>query len=248
MRIDPSRLVLAAVLLAACELKEDAPPARRDAGGSGVAEARAPAPDSLGMLPIDTIATAPERSGGVLEASGMSGGSEISGRSDASSGSVVPGGSDIADGSDASAIAGLRLGIVVPVRGIAPNDLRDTYTESRGSRLHEALDIPAPRGTPVVSAAAGRVVQLHDSKAGGLMVYAADPGDRFILLYGHLDSYAPGLRVGMPLAAGQQIGAVGTTGNAPPGTPHLHFAVLRGTPSSQWWRGSPINPYLLFHP
>lgn len=122
------------------------------------------------------------------------------------------------------------------------------YAEPRGTRVHEALDILAPRGTPVLSATAGRVLRLHQSKAGGMMIYAADASDRFILLYGHLDTFAPGLAAGMPLIAGQPIGSVGTTGNAPPNTPHLHFAVLRGHPSRQWWRGTPTNPYPLFRP
>lgn len=142
----------------------------------------------------------------------------------------------------------LRTGIVVPVRGVPVSSLRDMYAEARGTRVHEAIDIPAPRGTPVVAATAGRVLKLHDSKAGGLMVYAADVSDRFIMLYGHLDAYAPGLAVGTVLAAGQQIGTVGTTGNAPPQTPHLHFAVLRGRPSEAWWRGTATNPYPLFRP
>ena len=142
----------------------------------------------------------------------------------------------------------LRTGIVVPVSGVPVTSLRDMYDEARGTRVHEAIDIPAPRGTPVVAATAGRVLKLHESKAGGLMVYAADASDHFILLYGHLDSYAPGLAAGTVLAAGQQIGTVGTTGNAPPQTPHLHFAVLRGRPSQAWWRGTATNPYPLFRP
>jgi murein DD-endopeptidase MepM/ murein hydrolase activator NlpD len=91
----------------------------------------------------------------------------------------------------------------------------------------------------------GQVIQLHNSKAGGLMVYAADRSDRFILMYGHLDRYAPGLARGTPLRRGQVIGYVGTTGNAPPGTPHLHFVVSRGRPSVSWWRGTAVNPYPL---
>jgi murein DD-endopeptidase MepM/ murein hydrolase activator NlpD len=137
--------------------------------------------------------------------------------------------------------------LIVPVRGIAAADLRDTYDESRGggTRAHEALDIPAPRGTPVVSAVGGRVLKLFDSKAGGNMVYAADSSERFILMYGHLDSYAPGLAEGQPLARGQVIGTVGTTGNAPPNLPHLHFAIARSDDVKVWWKGEPVNPYPL---
>jgi murein DD-endopeptidase MepM/ murein hydrolase activator NlpD len=133
----------------------------------------------------------------------------------------------------------------VPVQGITRLQLRDTYAEARGSRVHEALDIPAARGTPVLSATAGRVLKLFNSKPGGLMVYATDPSERFILLYGHLDSYAAGLSDGMQLQRGQVIGYVGTTGNAPPGTPHLHFGILRGDPKASWSKGTPVNPYPL---
>ncbi|MFL5579575.1 MAG: M23 family metallopeptidase [Gemmatimonadaceae bacterium] len=136
--------------------------------------------------------------------------------------------------------------LVLPVQGFHAADLRDSYTEPRsGARVHHALDILAPRGTPVVSAADGRVLKLHESRAGGLMVYAADASDRFILMYGHLDRYEVGLQSGMPLVRGQVIGYVGTTGNAPPGTPHLHFVIARGRPSVSWWRGTPVNPYPL---
>ena len=145
-------------------------------------------------------------------------------------------------------LAALGAMLVVPVAGVKPSQLRDTYSEARGGRVHEAIDILAPRGTPVVSAADGRLLKLFDSKAGGLMVYAADPSGHFILLYGHLDKYAPGLTNGMMLKKGQVIGYVGTTGNAPPGTPHLHFGILRGQPSVSWSKGSPINPYLLLVP
>ena len=149
-------------------------------------------------------------------------------------------------------LAALRRTLIVPVQGVAKGQLRDTYAEARGgaeaTRAHEALDILAPRGTPVLSAADGKLMRLFDSWTGGLMVYAADPSDRFILLYGHLERYAPGLRDGMPLKQGQVIGYVGTTGNAPLGTPHLHFGILRGKPSANWSRGTPVNPYTLLVP
>ena len=135
--------------------------------------------------------------------------------------------------------------LLVPVRGIEPSQLRDTYDEKRGgdTRVHEALDIPAPRGTPVLSATGGRVLKLFDSKAGGKMVYAADSSERFILMYAHLDSYANGLAEGQPLTRGQVLGAVGTTGNAPPNLPHLHFAIARSNDVKVWWKGMPVNPF-----
>jgi peptidoglycan LD-endopeptidase LytH len=141
--------------------------------------------------------------------------------------------------------AGAMGALLVPVRGIEPSQLRDTYDEKRGgdTRMHEALDIPAPRGTPVLSATGGRVLKLFDSKAGGKMVYAADSSERFILMYAHLDSYANGLAEGQPLTRGQVLGAVGTTGNAPPNLPHLHFAIARSNDVKVWWKGMPVNPY-----
>jgi peptidoglycan LD-endopeptidase LytH len=142
-------------------------------------------------------------------------------------------------------LAELSAGLVIPVAGVERGELHDTYAESRGSRPHDAIDILAPRGTPVVSAADGRLLRLHNSVPGGLMVYAADPSNRFILMYGHLDAYAPGLTEGMPLRRGQLLGYVGTTGNAPPGTPHLHFAIARGRPDISWSRGTAVNPYPL---
>ena len=148
---------------------------------------------------------------------------------------------DAASSGTAAAIGTL----IVPVRGIEPSQLRDTYDELRGgnTRPHEALDIPAPRGTPVLSATGGRVLKLFDSKAGGKMVYAADSSERFILMYAHLDSYANGLAEGQPLTRGQVLGAVGTTGNAPPNLPHLHFAIARSNDVKVWWKGMPVNPY-----
>jgi peptidoglycan LD-endopeptidase LytH len=144
--------------------------------------------------------------------------------------------------------ANLRRALVVPVAGIERSQLRDSYTEARGDRIHQAMDVLAPRGTPVLSAAEGTVLKLFDSTPGGLMIYAIDPSGRFILLYGHLDRYADGLVDGMPLARGQVIGYVGTTGNAAVGTPHLHFEILRANAAVEWWHGVPLNPYTLLVP
>ena len=142
----------------------------------------------------------------------------------------------------------LTAELIIPVQGVVFADLVDTYTEARGTRVHEAIDILAPRGTPVLSAVDGTLLKLFNSKAGGLMVYATDLTERYILLYGHLDGYAEGLTNGMQLKRGQVIGYVGTTGNAPPGTPHLHFGILRGQPRVSWSAGEAVNPYPLFVP
>jgi murein DD-endopeptidase MepM/ murein hydrolase activator NlpD len=132
----------------------------------------------------------------------------------------------------------------VPVAGVTPAELQGSFTAARGggTRQHNALDIPAPRGTPVISATPGRVLRLYNSKAGGIMVYAADATERFILMYGHLDRYAEGLKEGMSLSRGQTIGYVGTTGNAPPNVPHLHFAIARTSDVKRWWAGTPVDP------
>lgn len=151
-----------------------------------------------------------------------------------------------ASGSD---LETLRRAMHVPVAGFTPAMLHDSYEEMRGgTRRHEALDILAPRGTPVISATNGRVLKLFNSKAGGLMVYAADETNHFILMYAHLDAYQPGLAAGQPLRAGQPLGTVGTTGNAPATVPHLHFAVARSTNVNEWWKGTPVNPFLLLKP
>jgi murein DD-endopeptidase MepM/ murein hydrolase activator NlpD len=143
-------------------------------------------------------------------------------------------------------LAILSRELTIPLPGVAKSALHDSYDELRGgTRPHEALDILAPRGTPVLSATNGRVLKLFNSKPGGLMVYAADSTERFILMYGHLDAYQPGLAEGQPLRRGQQIGVVGTTGNAAPDAPHLHFAIARSADVKQWWKGMPVNPYPL---
>ena len=136
----------------------------------------------------------------------------------------------------------LATSLIVPVAGVLPKDLLDTFDEPRGTRRHNALDIPAPRGTPVLSATDGRLQRMFSSQAGGLMVYASDPTDRFVLMYAHLDRYADGLADGMSLRRGDTIGYVGTTGNAPPNVPHLHFGIARTTNVARWWTGMPVDP------
>lgn len=149
----------------------------------------------------------------------------------------------------AEELASLAAEMIVPVQGVAASQLRDSYVEARSGHTHEALDIMAPRGTPVVSATDGRVLKLFTSVAGGTMIYAADATDRFILMYAHLDRYADGVVDQMPITRGQLLGYVGSTGNASAAAPHLHFAIARGRPGVAWWKGTPVNPYPLFvHP
>ncbi|HEY4359610.1 MAG TPA: M23 family metallopeptidase [Bryobacteraceae bacterium] len=132
----------------------------------------------------------------------------------------------------------------MPVPNAKPADLRDTFNESRGSeRRHEATDIMAPRGTPVVAVEDGVIRKLFLSKPGGLTVYQFDPSQRFCYYYAHLGAYAAGLKEGMTVTRGQVIGYVGTTGNAPPQSPHLHFGITELGPEKHWYGGTPLNPY-----
>jgi murein DD-endopeptidase MepM/ murein hydrolase activator NlpD len=130
--------------------------------------------------------------------------------------------------------------LMVPVEGVEPRSLKDTFHEGRsGGRIHMATDILALRGTPVLSACDGRIVKLANGGAGGITIYVADAGGRYLHYYGHLEGYAPGLREGLQVREGQVIGFVGTTGNAPPNTPHLHYQVMRG--DRNYWNGTPID-------
>lgn len=137
-------------------------------------------------------------------------------------------------------------GLIVPVQGMVAAQLSDTYTATRSEgRTHEAIDIMAPRGTPVLAVADGTVEKLFDSKQGGLTIYQFEPSGKFAYYYAHLDRYAPGLVEGKALRQGEVIGYVGSTGNANPEGPHLHFAVFVLGPERQWWKGTAINPYPL---
>ena len=137
-------------------------------------------------------------------------------------------------------------GMLIPVAGIRPAQLTDTYTQARGTgRLHDAIDIMAARGTPVLAAVDGKVEKLFTSKQGGLTIYEFDPAATHAYYYAHLDRYAPGLVEGMPLRRGDVIGYVGSTGNANPEAPHLHFAIFELGPEKHWWQGAAINPYPL---
>lgn len=146
---------------------------------------------------------------------------------------------------DLAVLAERRL--LMPVQGVAPAELRDTFNEGReaGARPHEALDVMAPRGTPVFAVDEGRLVKLFTSVPGGLTIYQFDPSGRYAYYYAHLDRYADGLREGMALQRGQLVGYVGSTGNANPDAPHLHFAIFRLGPERQWWKGTAVNPYPL---
>ena len=152
------------------------------------------------------------------------------------------------DGAESPEIVVGPAGLAVPVAGVAVADLIDTYAQSRagGARAHNAIDIMAPAGTPVLAAAPGVVEKLFYSEGGGgISAYVRSDDQRWSYYYAHLQSYAPGLREGQRVERGQVIGRVGSTGNANPAGPHLHFAVNRMEPGWKWHQGEPINPYPL---
>jgi murein DD-endopeptidase MepM/ murein hydrolase activator NlpD len=144
-------------------------------------------------------------------------------------------------GADARPLSNRRL--LIPVAGVGPRQLSPSFDVARGSRRHEALDIMAPRGTPVLAVEDGTIAKLFTSKAGGLTVYQFDSSGRYAYYYAHLDRYAEGLREGGRISRGDPIGTVGSTGNASPDAPHLHFAIFALGPERRWWEGEPIDPY-----
>jgi murein DD-endopeptidase MepM/ murein hydrolase activator NlpD len=139
----------------------------------------------------------------------------------------------------------VRRRLEVPVQGVSRSQLRDSFDEARagGLRTHEALDIMAPRGTPVRAVEDGRVAKLFRSVAGGLTIYLFDPSEMFTYYYAHLDRYADALREGQTVHRGEVIGYVGSTGNAAEDAPHLHFAIFQMGADRKWWEGTAVNPY-----
>jgi len=135
---------------------------------------------------------------------------------------------------------------MVPVVGVGLDGLTDTFSQARSEgRVHDAIDIFAPGGTPVVAAAAGKVEKLFLSERGGRTIYVRSPDGQWIYYYAHLDAYHPGIGEGELVRAGDRLGFVGSTGNADPSAPHLHFAVRRMRPGESWYQGKPVNPYPL---
>ncbi|HEY7474159.1 MAG TPA: M23 family metallopeptidase [Vicinamibacterales bacterium] len=134
--------------------------------------------------------------------------------------------------------------LAIPVRGVERGDLRSSFWEKRGSnRVHEAIDILAARHTPVIAVEDGTIARLFASQAGGTTIYQYDPSSTYVYYYAHLQRYAPGLEEGAHVKRGDVIGYVGTSGNAPEDTPHLHFAIFKMTDKKQWWQGTAIDPY-----
>jgi murein DD-endopeptidase MepM/ murein hydrolase activator NlpD len=134
----------------------------------------------------------------------------------------------------------------LPIDGVNIETLKGDFVERRGARPHEAVDILSPRNTPVLAVDNGTIAKLFDSKAGGHTIYQFDPTGRLAYYYAHLEKYADGLHEEQSVKQGDVIGYVGTSGNAPPNTPHLHFAVFELDDTGRWWTGKAIDPYLVF--
>jgi murein DD-endopeptidase MepM/ murein hydrolase activator NlpD len=147
---------------------------------------------------------------------------------------------------DVAASPGGTTAFRIPVEGVTAEQLRDSFDQPRsGGRTHRALDILAPRGTPVVAAVSGTIRKLFNSGAGGIAIYQFDEKEERVYYYAHLERYADDVAEGLFVEQGRVIGYVGTSGNAPANTPHLHFAIEKLTAEKQWSRGIPLNPYPL---
>lgn len=147
----------------------------------------------------------------------------------------------------AVATTGASKELDVPIDGSDVESWKGGFAERRGSRPHEAVDILAPRHTPVHAVTDGTIAKLFISKAGGITVYQFDSSGRLAYYYAHLERYADGLHESQSVKKGDVIGYVGTSGNAPPGTPHLHFGVFQLGDDRRWWQGRAIDPYEVFH-
>jgi murein DD-endopeptidase MepM/ murein hydrolase activator NlpD len=200
----------------------------------------------------DAAAPLPERAAAPAQVARKDGGTLAANRGDdviaSISDGALPTGA-VRAGADPTASGTARDGslegrLLLPVAGVDPSALHQNFDEARGDgRRHEALDILAPRGTEVRAALDGRIVKLFTSARGGLTIYQFDPDEEYCFYYAHLDSYVPDLAEGQSVVRGQTIGYVGTTGNAPPGTPHLHFAIFKLGAEKRWWEGTAIDPF-----
>ncbi|MBC8032090.1 MAG: M23 family metallopeptidase [Pyrinomonadaceae bacterium] len=138
------------------------------------------------------------------------------------------------------------LKLIIPVVGVKPEQLLDTFTASRSEgRVHDAIDIPAPAGTPVLAATDGEIIRLFQSERGGTTVYQLSPDKKLVFYYAHLQRYADGLAVGKVARQGEVIAYVGDTGNAGAGNYHLHFSIAILADPKRYWEGKNINPYPL---
>lgn len=136
--------------------------------------------------------------------------------------------------------------LIIPLSGVEAGRLKGSFYEKRGSGIHHAVDILAPRNTPVLAVEDGTIARLFESKAGGHTIYHVDPSNQFVYYYAHLEKYAEGLQAGDRVKKGQVIGYVGTSGNAPPDTPHLHFSIGVMGPEKRTWVAAELDPYEVY--
>jgi murein DD-endopeptidase MepM/ murein hydrolase activator NlpD len=147
-----------------------------------------------------------------------------------------------AAGADVDYLAARRL--AMPVAGADPAKLEDSFREPRdGDRVHRAIDILAPRGTPILSADDGKILRMTTSTLGGISMYTVDPASRLVYYYAHMERYNDGMSPGRTIVKGDTLGFVGTTGNAPKNIPHLHFQIMRWPADGKYWNGEPIDPF-----
>jgi peptidoglycan LD-endopeptidase LytH len=142
-----------------------------------------------------------------------------------------------------SAASGPVPSIDAPLDSLRRSELYDSFNEMHHGHRHEAIDIMRPRGTPILAVADGVIRKLFPSRQGGLTIYEFDSSETYCYYYAHLDGYADDLHEGMPVLHGDVIGYVGTSGDASPSAPQLHFAISRIGPDKRWWKGEPIDPY-----
>ena len=152
---------------------------------------------------------------------------------------------DVETSRDRVAIEVPEPAIASPILGLKASELRDSFNEMHNGHRHEAIDISEPEGTPVRAVVDGTIRKLFLSKAGGNTIYQFDGGSIYCYYYAHLERYVDGLHGGMTVSQGEVIGYVGSTGNASPAAPHLHFAIYLLGPSKRWWEGVPIDPYFI---
>ena len=217
----------------------DPPP---DDASLAVADAEVAARPAPGPLPTTSTPPAAERT---IEPASTSSAAERTIAPDAATSALPQSPAIAADQPVVDVPPAIPAGLLIPVEGATAETLIDTFTESRGggSRPHDAIDIMAPAGTPVRAVDDGRVAKLFLSDAGGITIYQFDAGERYAYYYAHLDRYADGLAEGDTVKRGEVIGYVGSTGNANPAAPHLHFAIMALGPDKRWWQGTAINPY-----
>jgi peptidoglycan LD-endopeptidase LytH len=134
--------------------------------------------------------------------------------------------------------------ILMPVAGADMSKVEDSFYEPRdGGRTHRAIDILAPRGTPILAADDGKILRMSTSELGGISMYTVDPDARLVYYYAHMDHYNNAMSPGREIVKGDTLGFVGTTGNAPKDLPHLHFQVMRWPADNKYWDGEPIDPF-----